>query len=186
MHVVLDLDETLVSLVTKPVKGRKYDFKFNIDNNVYYGKKRPSLSLFLKYLFKKFQTVSVWTAATRPYAIKVLDNILTTEQKNRLSFFLTREHLHTKLNGTYTKPLSYIFSNNKLGIKPSNTIIIDDRESAMADNVGNAIIIPQWKGEGRDTYLAKLMIIMDGILKYRSHISFGNHQNVIKLSELTD
>ena len=91
MNIVLDIDETLVSVSLQPRKS--YDFVFRVGKYVYYAKKRPNLSLFLKYIFKNFVTVNVWTAATRPYAEKILDNILNKSQKSKLHYFLTRENL---------------------------------------------------------------------------------------------
>lgn len=181
MHLVLDLDETLIHVSMNPVK--EPDFTFTIQGAKYYGKKRPNLDLFLVYAFKKFQTVSVWTAATAEYAKKVLNNIMTADQRKRLAFFKTR----TDLDGRYLKPLKKIFGTPKarqLGITPHNTIMIDDRDDVLNDNPGNGIRIPAWKGTRGDKYLAKLLIILDGVMHH--NLGFGHFPRVIDLRTLVD
>lgn len=182
MNIVLDLDETLVSVTTS--RPTKYNFEFKLGNQLYYVKKRPYLTLFLRYLFKNFDSVSVWTAATRPYAIKILENIMSEHQRNQLAFFLTRENLRFKDGKNYTKPLEKIFKNSK-HMTSQNTIMIDDRKSAMSDNCGNAFIIDAWKGQPNDRELAKLMLILDGVLKNANTFDFASYNNCFNINEIT-
>jgi len=186
MNIVLDLDETLVSVTSKPLQ--KYDFEFMIGNIKYYAKKRPNLGLFLRYIFKNFATVSVWTAATRPYAMHVINNIMTKGQRSQLTHVLARENLAMKRDGTLTKPLAKIFKSrsNRKGLEPNNTIMIDDKKSATGDNLGNAIIVPAWKGSANDKCLPKLVVILDGILKLGHELAFGSYKKEFTLKELTN
>jgi hypothetical protein len=148
MNIVLDLDETLVSVSTNP--KRSYDFKFALNDGVnkplwYYALKRPNLDIFLRYIFKKFQTVSIWTAATHDYAVQIIRGIMTPIQQSRLAFVKTRGDLKIIQDGSYTKPLHHVYNNHTL-IKKHNTLMIDDRRSVMVENLGNAIIVPAWQG----------------------------------------
>ena len=183
MNIVLDLDETLVSVTLTPVKH--YDFRFSLQNQAYYVRKRPYLDLFLKYIFKKFQSVSVWTAATKPYAIQVINGCFTQQQRNALAFLRTRDDLNVAENGNYTKPLQRIFKSHST-IKAHNTIMIDDRRTAMSENLGNAIIVPAWKGsDDKDKSLAQLIIVLNGILANQDQLGFHKHKDVIYLTDIT-
>lgn len=185
MHLILDLDETLVSVSMDPIKDP--DFKFTLQGIMYYGKKRPGLDLFLTFAFKRFVSVSVWTAATCEYARKVISNIMTPDQKEKLAFFNTRKDLETMNQVSYYKPLDKIFKANKakkLGITKANTIMIDDKENVLVDNPGNGILIPAWKGNKKDKYLPKLLIILDGVMHHG--IVFGHFPKVLDLRHLVD
>ena len=184
MHLVLDLDETLISVSLKPVSNP--DFTFIINSVPYYGRKRPGLDLFLKFAFSHFDTISVWTAATRSYAIKVIKNIMTETQYSALAFFKTRVDLVSS-QGSYYKPLSKIFTTTeakKYKITPKNTIMIDDRADVLRNNPGNGIMIPPWKGVQGDMYLCKLIIVLNGVLE--NNILFGDFGQVIDLTSIVD
>lgn len=191
MNIVLDLDETLVSVNLNLSSPLKYHCKFSLDQDqdVYYLCKRPHLDLFLKYIFKNFKTVSVWTAATRPYALKVIECIFTPSQRKRLAFIKARDELKVKEDGSYTKPLAKVFKSNEI-IKSHNTIMIDDRRSAMADNLGNAIIVPAFNVlknpelRVKDKSLAQLIIVLEGILENSDKIRFDTHKDVIYLKDI--
>lgn len=185
MHLVLDLDETLIHVSMTPIK--EPDFVFTIQGNKYFGKKRPSLDLFLKFVFDRFNSVSVWTAATAEYARKVLCHIMTPEQRKRLVFVKTRRDLETGVPGPYFKPLRKIFESIKakeIGMIPQNTIMIDDRDDVLCDNPGNGIKMPPWRGLANDTYLAKLLIVLDGILQH--NLGFGHFSRVIDLRTIVE
>jgi TFIIF-interacting CTD phosphatase-like protein len=108
MNIILDLDETLVSVTIKPL--RVFDFKFVLADQMtgqpvtYYVLKRPNLDIFLKYIFKHFKSVAVWTAATRPYAVKVLQGIMTSVQLDSLSFVKCRTDLKVDASGVSDSP----------------------------------------------------------------------------------
>lgn len=185
MHLVLDLDETLIHVSMIPVKD--HDFTFTIGGVRYFGKKRPNIDLFLKFAFSRFDSVSVWTAATAEYAKKVVGHIMTKEQRSQLAFFKTRRDLESSNPGPYFKPLRQMFDTPKakqIGMTVHNTIMIDDRDDVLRDNPGNGIKIPAWKGNRNDKYLPKLLIILDGVLHH--NLGFGHFNRVIDLRTLVD
>lgn len=63
--------------------------------------------------------------------------------------------------------------------------MIDDKRSATGDNLGNAIIVPPWKGSPKDKCLPKLMVILDGILRLGPQLTFGDYKREFTLKELT-
>jgi len=168
MHLVLDLDETLIHVTLNKPHGYKPDFVLNIDGQIMYGKTRPGLKEFLKYSFRNFETVNIWTAATREYAIHVLNHIMTPEQRRSILFFWTRENLDVKPDGSFYKPLDKMFSHPtafRYGINRSNTIMVDDRADVMSRNPYSGIVIPAFRGRDKDTWLYKLIIVMDSMRK---------------------
>lgn len=182
MHLVLDLDETLIHITLRPMSSP--DFTFRLDGDTYYGKKRPGLDLFLRYIFSKYTSVGVWTAATKSYADRVLHKIMSKEQIRQLKFLKTRRDL-TRIPGqSYIKQLRRVFDTPEYGMSPHNTIMIDDRADVLRDNPGNGLLIPAFKGSSRDRYLSKLIIILDGILHH--NLGFGHFPKVLDLKTLTD
>jgi len=168
-NIILDLDETLIHSTLRRIKDPDFKIIFPATQShratTYYVKKRPGLDKFLRYIFKNFKTVSVWTAATRDYAEQVIANIFTKKQRAQLKYFHSREHTQEGI-----KPLKLIFNDNNaknLKIQPNNTIIIDDKKEVVYHNPGNGIIIPAWLGKKPDNYLSKLIIVLSGIIKYR-------------------
>lgn len=180
MNIVLDLDETLVSVTTRPVGVP--DFEFTIEGSRYFARKRPHLGLFLSFVFKHFLTVNIWTAATAPYAAHVIDNILSPRQKARLGFVLSREALEISPDGGMLKPLAKIYRGN---IRPDNTLMIDDREAVVMDNPGNSIIVPAWRGKQDDNALARLIIVLDSIIGNADIFDFGRYPVAFNLDQIT-
>ena len=163
MNIVLDIDETLIHAVTRKNKNASFSIKFNTGEQ-YYILVRPGLKKFLRYVFKNFKTVNIWTAATKDYAIAIMSNILTKQQISRLKFFNTRKQCST--DGS--KPLIDIFGTaqaKKLGITRSNTLMIDDKPDVVKHNKGNGIIVQPWLGNQKDNSLDRLTLLLDVILK---------------------
>ena len=156
-HIVLDLDETIVNISSKPSPHDHFHFK--IGEHTYYGMKRPGLDMFLNQIFSCFQTVSIWTAATRDYADKVILAVFNERQRRKLNFLYTRSKLKVEKTGIYSKPLRKIFTTSnakKIGMTRWNTIMIDDREIIFKNNKGNGIVITPWTRQSNDQELYRL------------------------------
>lgn len=167
-NIILDLDETLIHTTMEPTNHPNFRARFRLSGTDYYLHTRPGLTEFLDFVFTNFKTVNIWTAATKDYAIQIINKIMTKEQRQQLKFFNTRTHI---VNGT--KPLKMLFSNDKakeLGIFPNNTLMIDDKDSIAIYNPGNAIIVPKWDYPNlsvKDQYLLKLIIVLKGIKAHK-------------------
>ena len=92
----LDLDQTIISAEASEdfnfVKHHKKIKKFHYENmeGYYLIFSRPNLQEFLDYIFKNFN-VSVWTAASKDYALFIIDKIILKdlpERKLDYIFFL--------------------------------------------------------------------------------------------------
>jgi len=161
-HIVLDLDETIVNISVHP--GKHDQFKFKIGVATYYGQKRPGLARFLDFLFATFESVNIWTAATREYADQVLLHIMTPVQRAGIKFLFTRNNLKVEKNGTYSKPLRKIFALQEaqlLGLNRTNTLMVDDRAEMFKSNKGNGLVIPPWHRNPNDRFLYQLIHVLN-------------------------
>lgn len=148
-NVFLDLDNTLISsepLDTFDVKKYKEKigmFPQHYMENLYIVFERPGLQDFLDYLFSNFN-VSVWTAATKDYALFIIDNIVLggkgvssgkrenereeTKKDRKLNWTLFSYHCDwSEKRKKGIKGLSLLWDGVNLpGITSENTLIIDD------------------------------------------------------------
>lgn len=201
-NIILDLDETLIKTVNyehenklikeiydkyPQLRYRLYNFKMNSSDTEratgnyieLCGIIRPYAREFLKYCFKHFKTVSVWSAGTPEYVNNIV-NILF----NGISY-PTIVFDRTKCNKEdYTKPIVNIFNlveDLSKVINNKNTFFIDDREDFMILNKENAINIPPYNPNlydiinDNDDNLLKLMRWFDRYdIKYCRDVSLLN------------
>lgn len=146
-NVILDLDETLINSITQEElnivnKRKKFEshsesFTYHIMDTEYVVIERPNLQKFLNYIFKNFN-VSVWTAASKTYAIFVIKNVILKQGKNRkIDYVLYDEHCDiSKKKTSCIKDLSQLF--HIPGYTRENTLIIDDNMNVF--NQSNKVI----------------------------------------------
>lgn len=184
-NVILDLDQTLISAENyeyfvkgekefrkKYYKRDKQDlFKYVEMDKDYVVYSRPHLEEFLDWLFKNFN-VSVWTAASKDYAMFIIDKVLLTKQDRKLDYVLFAYHCDISMdyNGN-TKSLSMLWDKYDLeGYNKNNTVIIDDYEEVKDTQPNNCIHIKAFKfikdNSENDTELQKTTKILEKYLKY--------------------
>lgn len=145
-NIVLDLDNTIISSLTKEeYEKRKIDNKVKftpVCESMYYTLARPHLEEFLEYIFPRFH-VSVWTAATKDYAKEIISKFVTKRKKNRkLREFLYDYHCKESMenvNPKTMKDLRYLFISKKNKFNQNNTVIIDDLKDVLKNNKNNSI-----------------------------------------------
>lgn len=145
INLVLDLDNTIISSLS-PHEVSKLDlnknalkyhtmFKENSKKQYYFKVfERPHLQQFLDYAFKNFN-VCVWTAASRPYASFIIENIILTKKDRKLKIFLYDDNCEQSselYNNNSPKDLQYMYHFD--GFAPCNTIIIDDLKDVFNAN----------------------------------------------------
>lgn len=133
-NIFLDLDQTIISgeevekLNYKKFGKKMKKFNYSNMDNYYYIFERPGLQRFLDYLFENFN-VSVWTAASKDYALFIVQNIILKRKENRnldYIFFSYHCDLSSELTGN-TKDLSIIWNYFKIkNYNEYNTFILDD------------------------------------------------------------
>lgn len=147
-NVILDLDQTLISAEPteecdlKKCKEKARNFKFHDMDGYYVVFERPGLQKFLDFLFANFN-VSVWTAASKDYALFVIDKILIGKNKDRkLDYIFFSYHCDIskkKKNGS--KCLSMLWDVYNLpGYDEKNTVIIDDYDEVHRTQNNNCLI----------------------------------------------
>lgn len=148
LHLILDMDQTLIDT----------DEKYNIFP-------RPYLKDFLNFCFEYFQSVSIWTVASKEWFNEVNAKILYPWK-----FKFVWCGRHTIKQPNYNSSFTATINNSDNPIKNlkkiwrsfkdmtrENTFIVDDTESTFSKNPGNGIIIPKFKYTNiDDNYLNKL------------------------------
>ena len=150
--IFLDLDETIINALSKDEmkKVSKNDRdrmnlmpSHNMDD-YYTIYERPFLQTFLDFLFKNFR-VSVWTAASKDYALFIIKNIILQNKPERhveWIFFGYHCDISKKLKKSI-KDLSILWDTYHIeDLNSSNVVIIDDNEEVFcANGEGNCISI---------------------------------------------
>lgn len=137
--LVLDIDHTLIHSVTwKTNENASFQMKFTGDDHVYRVYERNNLRRFiqtLKQMLNQYFKVAVWTAAQRPYAVKILDNIWP-KWKTDLLFLRTFAHCTVNSDGNVYKDLSMLPSGYDI-------LLVDDNSLTHLKNTQNGY--PVWK-----------------------------------------
>ena len=143
VHVILDIDETLIHAVQCSKKQYEQSKSTPRGPNIRYVKVgsehfrvylRPYVHQFLRQVFGMSSSVSVWTAATRTYAYKMIQLLFKPTQIEKLRVVYHRRHTSSVNGGFYIKRLSNLirkFSDMNL----SNTFLVDDN---MIHRLGNS------------------------------------------------
>ncbi len=84
-HLVLDIDGTLIDNKEEKIDGIE-SFEFKCKEFTCYIYKRPHLDEFLDYCFDKFDSVSIWTAASKGWMDIVLTNIINEKHSKQFLF----------------------------------------------------------------------------------------------------
>ncbi len=172
--VVLDLDQTLISSESIrdfdedefPEKSGLFDKYVMDDYYIIYA--RPHLQEFLDYLFHNFN-VTVWTAASKDYALYILEHIVLQNRPERcLDFFFFSYHCGlSKKFKKGSKNLKMLWDVHRLpGYTDKNTVILDDYvEDVHRIQPNKCIIAPPFefldKGSENDHFLKDLIPHLD-------------------------
>jgi TFIIF-interacting CTD phosphatase-like protein len=170
-NFVLDLDETLISAEpTEDYDYKKYDNKIKkfkekpmFMDDYYIIIQRPGLQKFLDFLFQNFN-VSIWTAASKDYALYIIENIILgghPERKLDYIFFSYHCNISKKLKKG-SKDLSMLWDVYQIeGYNNKNTFILDDLDEVFEIQNDNCIIADQFKfvkkNSENDNFLKQLI-----------------------------
>lgn len=168
-NVILDLDETLISsielseLKVNPAKHKEFKkrsgmFKYYIMDNDFIVFERPGVQDFLDFLFSKYN-VSVWTAASKDYALFIIEKVVLKNKNRKLDYALFSEHCDASRERTgCLKQLNQLF--HLRGYNSKNTVIIDDNKNVLEKQTNKVIPIKPFhffgKNSENDQQLAKI------------------------------
>lgn len=168
--ILLDLDQTLISaeasdeIDLREYKHKKDKFRVDDMDGYYMVYSRPHLQEFLDYLFKNFN-VTVWTAASKDYALFIIDKIILNNQPERkLDFIFFSYHCDlSKKKKKYSKELCMLWDIHKIpGFSYKDTVILDDYKADVHKCQPNNCIIASpfeftKEGSENDTFLIDLI-----------------------------
>ena len=153
-NIILDLDETLINanyiedfdteeykrLYGDTLSQSQNPFEFKVMQDIYIVFKRPHLDQFLDYIFDNFN-VSVWTAASKDYALWIVKNYIIKDTNRKLDFIFWSYHCtFSQTYGKGSKDLSLLWKNFQLSnYNKNNTIIIDDNPEVFNIQPGRVI-----------------------------------------------
>lgn len=169
-NLLLDLDQTIISGepleeldLENTYKEKHKLFKSDNMDDYYNIYSRPYLQEFLDYVFDNFN-VTVWTAASKDYALFIVNKIILNKPGRKLDFIFFEYHCQlSKQINKYSKDLSILWDIYKLpGYSPQNTVILDDyKKDVHKCQPNNCIIaIPfEFKKDGseNDSFLKDII-----------------------------
>jgi TFIIF-interacting CTD phosphatase-like protein len=177
-NLILDLDQTVISaeasdeLNFKKYKEKSKLFKSYDMDGYYMVYSRPHLQEFLDYAFKNFN-VTIWTAASKDYALFIIEKIIINKKVDRkLDFIFFSYHCDiSKKKKKYSKELCTLWDIHKIpGYSSINTVIIDDYKSDVHKCQPNNCIIAtpfEFTKEfsENDTFLKDIITLLDKMKK---------------------
>ena len=150
LNVILDIDSTIINTVTWEEGSKLLKYYKEDDYYIYqpegYEKsiifKRPTLDVFLEWLFKNCN-VSIFTHADKDYAMDVIDRFVLTKMDRKLDFIFYRYHVEFGIKKySCVKDLRIIWDDFLIfDFYPSNTVLIDDNEVVKRCNLYNTLQI---------------------------------------------
>lgn len=168
LNIILDLDQTIISAEAvedydfKKYKEKAKKFTYKDMDGYYIVFERPGLQKFLTFIFKNFN-VSVWTAASKDYALFIIEKIIIAGKKNRkLDWIFFSHHCDISKNmKDGSKDLRLLFEDFELeGYNKNNTVIIDDYDEVYKTQPDNCIIAVPFEftddNSENDDFLMKL------------------------------
>lgn len=165
--IVLDIDETLFNC---EYELDNFDYVFEVNNIMYYTKKRPFLDEFLDYIKKNFK-YGIYTAAGEQYAkihMKTLnlDPLFLLSSKNCTKKRKFSMGWQNEYNSEWYS-LKKLDKLKKYSHK-SNMIAIDDKWESFANDYGNLIKVNPFVGDIKDTTLKKLIKYLEDLKKVKN------------------
>lgn len=168
-HIILDLDQTIIS--GEPIdefdvknEERKKNFTFHTMDNDYFIFERPNLQKFLDYIFDNFK-VSVWTAASKDYALFIINNVLLKKRGRKLEWIFYA--YHCKISEDLTdSPKNLTILCNKFDIDDfrGDIFIFDDNEDVYNCQPDRCLIAKPFyfteKGSENDDYLEQVIRLL--------------------------
>jgi len=150
--LIIDLDETLVHSVFRPVPNADFIVPVEIDGQVHqiYVTKRPHVDEFLRRVGPLYECV-LFTASLAKYADPVADLL----DPNHIFHSRLFRDSCTYYNGNYIKDLS------RLGRDIRKVIIIDNSPLSYLFHQDNAVPVTSWFDDMHDTELLTLIPILE-------------------------
>lgn len=152
-NVILDLDETIINSIPtdEECDDKIKVFKMHDMEDYYLVFERPNVQKFLDELFSKYN-VSVWTAATKLYALFVIEKVILKKDR-KLDLILFSNHCdYSSKKYKGGKDLNMIFDVLPDTYTECNTIIVDDQDYVKKVQPDNCYQIKEFKVMKEDSH----------------------------------
>jgi hypothetical protein len=140
-------------------KARHSLFKIHKMDDDYFITERPGVQDFLDFLFSNFN-VSVWTAASKEYALFVVEKVVLQKPGRKLDYIC--HSYHCDLSKEKTGCLKQL--NNQFyhfpQYNPKNTVIIDDNNNVLTKQIGGVFPIKAFDFFSKNSERDKALIEM--------------------------
>lgn len=184
LNIILDLDQTIISgeaneeFDHKKNKNKITKFKFENMENYYIIFERPYLQKFLDFIFKNFN-VSIWTAASKDYALFIIDKIILRGKKNRkidYIFFSYHCNISKKLKRGSKMLCLYKDFYDIPQYNLDNTFILDDfKKDVYNRQKFNCILVPPFEftniDSEKDNYLNELIDELKNLINNKNNMN---------------
>ena len=168
-HIILDLDQTIIS--GEPIdefevknEKRKKNFTYHTMDNDYFIFERPNLQRFLDYIFENFK-VSVWTAASKDYALFIIENVILRKAGRKLEWIFYAYHCEVSEKLTRSpKNLKILRDEFNIDDFKGDSFIFDDNEDVYNSQPDSCLIAKPFyftdKGSENDDYLTQVIRLL--------------------------
>lgn len=154
--LVLDLDETLIHSVERPLDSPA-DFRAG-DFLVY---RRPFLADFLDAAAQWF-TLAVWSSASEPYVRVLVDEVFSGRP---VEFVWARDRCTQKFDADRQE--FYWFKNlqklKRRGFRLERVLVIDDSPEKIAGHYGNHLAVSPFTGDLSDSELRDVLPFLERV-----------------------
>ncbi len=140
--LVLDLDETLIHT---PVDANGRHLPTLV---------RPGAGAFLDAMSRAFDEVVLFTAASKPYADRIVDALLDPDGR-RFTRRFTRDNC-TRWPTPWGAGIALVKDLRRLGVPLSSVVILDNTPEAYAFQPDNGCPIPSFVGQADDDALTRV------------------------------
>ena len=172
MNIILDLDQTVISAEAYEDYNKKHNklkakkFAYSDMDGYYVVFERPGLQPFLDFLFENFN-VSVWTAASKDYALFIIEKILLKKKKRKIDWIFFSYHCEiSKSIKKHTKDLKMLWEKYQInGYNTHNTIILDDYDEVYNTQINNCIFMKPFEFLEKDSEYDNFLKIIKPHLK---------------------
>lgn len=175
LHIVLDLDETLVHFFSAE-EYAGYTELPGIPLSGGFLVLRPGAQEFVEELLEKY-SVGIWTLGSTDYAVAVAR--ILTDNPHRFKFIFSRDDNELAvLYSRVSKDLNYVWDMDS-GFTAMNTLLIDDNPM-NTDNIvnkQNSLKIPPFRGKPDE--------VLPALLRNINTIDLKIHRGGLKRSKLS-
>ena len=182
--IILDLDETLIYAVEKPLE-RVQDFMVG----PYFVYVRPHARSFIDFCFASFSAVAVWTSSSKDYAEEISWNLFGSKKAD-LAFLWSQERCVRKFD--YKRYATYYIKDLKKvkrrGYALKKMIMVDDSPEKLYRQYGNLVPVLPFEGLLPDDellYLQQYLSVLAKVDNVRQIEKRGWQSQIISLDQTT-